>query len=119
MTPIPSIHCFPTTTTSITILLFLTITTLTTTARGASLSQSQSQCYFPSGTESSGDVPCDPSAEVSMCCPTREACLSSGLCANAGTGPSEGISYARGTCTDQSWRSDICPQRCRISRFCP
>ncbi|KAK3306232.1 uncharacterized protein B0T15DRAFT_534742 [Chaetomium strumarium] len=103
MIPILSIHFV---TTAVAVLL----TTLTTTARGAS------QCYFPNGRESSSDVPCDPSAEVSMCCPSRAACLSSGLCANPETGPNQGISYARGTCTDKSWRSAVCPQRCRINQ---
>jgi hypothetical protein len=93
---------------SATTALLLTWTTLTPLARGAS------QCYFPSGSKSS-DVPCDPDADVSMCCGSRDACLSSGLCLIPGTGPDEGIGFARGSCTDQSWDSAICPQRCQIS----
>jgi hypothetical protein len=80
----------------------------------APLAHGAAQCYFPSGNESS-DVPCDPNAEVSMCCPTQSDCLSSGLCLNSGTGSNQGISFARGTCTDQSWDSPFCPQNCRIS----
>ena len=86
---------------------FLALTT-------APLARGASQCYYPSGTKSN-DVPCDPNAEVSMCCGSVDACLSSGLCRIDGTGASQGISYARGTCTDKTWGSPICPQRCRIS----
>lgn len=86
---------------------FLALTT-------APLAHGASQCYYPSGSKSS-DVPCDPDAEVSMCCGSRDACLSSGLCRIDGTGANVGISYARGTCTDQTWGSPICPQRCRRS----
>ncbi|KAK2009485.1 hypothetical protein LZ32DRAFT_661188 [Colletotrichum eremochloae] len=36
-------------------------------------------CYFPGGVQAK-DVPCDPNAEVSMCCGHIDACLSNGLC---------------------------------------
>ncbi|KAK4149902.1 hypothetical protein C8A00DRAFT_18484 [Chaetomidium leptoderma] len=87
---------------------------LLTLATAPLLAHGASQCYFPGGNESS-DVPCDPKAEVSMCCPTESQCLSSGLCLIDETGPSQGISFARGTCTDQNWDSPLCPQHCRIS----
>ncbi|KAH6843430.1 hypothetical protein B0I37DRAFT_384426 [Chaetomium sp. MPI-CAGE-AT-0009] len=89
-----------------TILLLLLLLTLTPTA--------SSKCFYPDGSASS-DVPCDAAAEVSMCCGSTEMCLSSGLCRNPNTGPNEGISYARGTCTDPEWASDVCPQKCRIN----
>ncbi|KAK3290947.1 uncharacterized protein B0H64DRAFT_331528 [Chaetomium fimeti] len=91
--------------------LHLVILLLTLHAPTAS---AQSQCFYPDGSASS-DVPCDPDAAVSMCCGSAELCLSSGLCRDAGTGPDEGISYARGTCTDREWESEVCPQRCRIN----
>ncbi|KAK4184103.1 hypothetical protein QBC35DRAFT_442078 [Podospora australis] len=71
-------------------------------------------CYFPNG-QPSGDVPCDSSAEVSMCCGSRSNCLSSGLCWLDGTTETSGISYARGTCTDPTWKSPHCPQHCQLS----
>ncbi|KAL1837792.1 hypothetical protein VTJ49DRAFT_3402 [Mycothermus thermophilus] len=74
------------------------------------------RCYFPNGQFNPDDVPCDPGAAVSMCCGSRDACLSSGLCLNEGTGPTRGISFARGTCTDRTWNSSICPQNCRINQ---
>ncbi|KAL2268028.1 hypothetical protein VTJ83DRAFT_2874 [Remersonia thermophila] len=74
------------------------------------------RCFFPNGDVNPEDVPCDPGAPVSMCCGSRDACLSSGLCLNPGTGPTRGISFARGTCTDQTWKSPICPQKCRINQ---
>jgi hypothetical protein len=78
------------------------------------MAQTQPQCFYPDGAPSS-DIPCDPDAEVSMCCGSTSLCLSSGLCRDQITGPDDGISYARGTCTDQDWASDVCPQQCRIS----
>ncbi|KAK4246817.1 hypothetical protein C7999DRAFT_41797 [Corynascus novoguineensis] len=50
-----------------------------------------------------------------MCCGSADACLSSGLCRNQGTGPNVGTSYARGTCMDPTWSSPVRPQRCRIN----
>lgn len=76
------------------------------------------QCYYPSG-DPSDDVPCDPTAEVSMCCANANACLSNGLCRTSGTDATHGISFARGTCTDSSWMSLVCPWRCRVSKFAP
>ncbi|KAK4195423.1 hypothetical protein QBC40DRAFT_269266 [Triangularia verruculosa] len=70
------------------------------------------QCWLPNG-DPSDDVPCGPGAEQSMCCSHPSKCLSSGLCLNRdGTGPNTGNSYARGTCTDKSWKSPLCPQNC-------
>ncbi|KAH6649339.1 hypothetical protein F5144DRAFT_596915 [Chaetomium tenue] len=89
-------------------LALLLLTTLPATT------QAQTQCFYPDGA-SSNDVPCDADAEVSMCCGNANLCLSSGLCRNPGTGPDAGNSYARGTCTDREWASDVCPQRCRIN----
>lgn len=73
---------------------------------------------FPNGSTSS-DVPCDANAEVTQCCGTRSACLSNGLCALDSTSSDSGISYARGTCTDPSWASLSCPQRCQLNQDTP
>ncbi|KAK3367720.1 hypothetical protein B0H63DRAFT_489680 [Podospora didyma] len=72
-------------------------------------------CYFPNGVPST-DIPCDSTAPVSMCCGGRSSCLSSGLCLLEKTTADSGISYARGTCTDATWKSPFCPQHCRLSQ---
>ncbi|KAK2054209.1 hypothetical protein LY76DRAFT_649272 [Colletotrichum caudatum] len=68
-------------------------------------------CFFPGGVQAR-DVPCDPTAEVSMCCGSADACLSNGLCKLDGTTNATGIAYARGTCSDPTWQSPVCPQNC-------
>ncbi|KAF6841010.1 hypothetical protein CMUS01_03730 [Colletotrichum musicola] len=71
-------------------------------------------CFFPGGVQSL-DVPCDPKAEVSMCCGSVNACLSNGLCKLEDTSNNTGIAYARGTCSDPTWQSPICPQNCVLN----
>ncbi|KDN71726.1 hypothetical protein CSUB01_12045 [Colletotrichum sublineola] len=73
-----------------------------------------SLCYFPGGVQAK-DVPCDPNAEVSMCCGHIDGCLSNGLCKLDETTNSTGIAYARGTCSDPTWRSPVCPQNCILN----
>ena len=68
-------------------------------------------CYFPLG-DVSGDVPCDPDAHVSLCCGSRSACLSNGICKQNDSN----IGYSCGTCTDKTWTSSICPQHCQVSK---
>ncbi|KAK4221136.1 hypothetical protein QBC38DRAFT_345383, partial [Podospora fimiseda] len=72
-------------------------------------------CYLPNG-HLSDDVPCDPNAEHSMCCPSPDRCLSNGLCITRpdrnNSGPDIGDMYARGTCTDPFWGDKRCPQHC-------
>ncbi|KAK3985668.1 hypothetical protein QBC44DRAFT_334583 [Cladorrhinum sp. PSN332] len=71
------------------------------------------RCYYPSGKEAVGDHPCDPDAEDSPCCAGQglnHHCLSNGLCAG-------GTQIARGSCTDQSWRSGECTQVCLSAAF--
>jgi len=75
----------------------------------------QNGCFYPNGSPSP-DIPCDSTAPVSMCCGSRSSCLSSGLCLLDGTTPSSGIGYARGTCTDSTWKSPFCPQHCQLSQ---
>ncbi|WYZ42442.1 hypothetical protein EsH8_VI_000141 [Colletotrichum jinshuiense] len=71
-------------------------------------------CFFPGGVQAL-DVPCDPKAEVSMCCGSVNACLSNGLCKLEDTSNNTGIAYARGTCSDPTWQSPICPQNCVLN----
>lgn len=57
------------------------------------------------GTDDSGDVPCDPDAQVSACCGAGSICLSNLYCYDAN------ITTANvpGTCTDQSFTDPACP----------
>jgi hypothetical protein len=74
-------------------------------------------CYFPNGTPST-DEPCDPDALFTQCCGSRSACLTNGLCSLEATNIT-GIEYARGTCTDKTWGSSLCPQQCQLNQHTP
>ncbi|KAF2121694.1 hypothetical protein BDV96DRAFT_668429 [Lophiotrema nucula] len=74
-------------------------------------------CYYPNGGHS-GEVPCNLTAEVSHCCSSLDKCLSNGLCIWDAK-ESSGISYVRGTCTDQSWTHALCPRQCLINQDTP
>lgn len=68
-------------------------------------------CYFPSGSPAPDDEPCNASAPVSHCCRKPSVCLSNGYCFNAGTVVPYVLS--RGACTDSTFQSPSCPQRCK------
>ncbi|OCL09161.1 hypothetical protein AOQ84DRAFT_27995 [Glonium stellatum] len=70
-------------------------------------------CHFPDGTVSGLDVPCNPSALVSACCYSDQACLSNGLCVSDPLNDTL-KAYHRGTCTDQNWESSACPLFCEL-----
>ena len=58
-----------------------------------------------SGTDASGDIPCDPYAQVSACCGAGSICISNLYCYAAFfETPS-----VTGTCTDQSFSDPACP----------
>ncbi len=99
------------------LLLLLTLTQPASAATTAA-SSSKRQCYFPSGALSD-HVPCDPNAEVSMCCASADACLSSGLCLMPGTSARRGTSFARGSCTDKAFFGSNCPWWCTVCEFYP
>ncbi|KAI9669568.1 MAG: hypothetical protein M1817_004611 [Caeruleum heppii] len=69
-------------------------------------------CFFPNGSRSVLDVPCNPGQQDSVCCYSQEACLSNKLCKVAPTPLFPAVRYNRGTCTDQNWRSAECPNFC-------
>lgn len=81
----------------------------------ATMAQAADVCFHPSGSQSS-DVPCDPTAEVTMCCSSQSACLPTGLCANTIDGETDPSKFIRPTCTDSTWTSPICPQYCVPSK---
>ncbi len=73
-------------------------------------------CFVPNGTDRStfpgigprDYLPCDATAEVSMCCAIGrqgvvDKCLPGGLCKN----PDNGY-YYRESCTDKTWKSSAC-----------
>ncbi|TLD16427.1 uncharacterized protein PgNI_01252 [Pyricularia grisea] len=84
----------------------------------APVTQAANLCFFPGGKQAS-DVPCDQKADVSMCCGSVSACLSNGLCKDEKTTNTTGVAYARGTCTDPTWQSPICPQHCQLNQDTP
>ncbi|EHA52756.1 hypothetical protein MCOR27_002638 [Pyricularia oryzae] len=84
----------------------------------APVTQAANLCFFPGGKQAA-DVPCDLKAQVSMCCGSVAACLSNGLCKDEKTTNETGVAYARGTCTDPTWQSPICPQHCQLNQDTP
>ena len=81
----------------------------------ASSTNATRPCFYPSG-DLSGDQPCDPDAPVSVCCSSPAECLSNGLCREPDS-DHVNTSYARGSCTDHSWKSSFCPQFCFAYKF--
>lgn len=74
-----------------------------------------STCYNDDGGIIEDDVPCNPDAEQSFCCGKYWTCLDSGVCSDQNTTQligSENTLLARATCTDRTFKSDVCPQFC-------
>lgn len=73
-----------------------------------------STCYYPNGNEASGDTPCNSDASASACCGFGYSCLSNTIClrTSLATDGQNGVTYVRGSCTDQSWTSGLCPNFC-------
>ena len=71
-------------------------------------------CYFPDGTVSPEDVPCNPNDDFSPCCGhqadgTSAFCLSNGLCMG-------NFKLSRGSCTDKGWSNINCAQQCQTRK---
>jgi hypothetical protein len=73
----------------------------------------QKKCYYPE-LEATGDHPCDPDAEESVCCGTGggSMCLTNKACVRPGH------DMARGSCTDKTWGSEACPLFCTSGCMC-
>ncbi|KAF7556427.1 hypothetical protein G7Z17_g1409 [Cylindrodendrum hubeiense] len=71
-------------------------------------------CYYPNGDSASNDTACNPDDTYSPCCGDGYACLSDGVCQATGdeAQSDDATEYVRGSCTDESWESDSCPQFC-------
>ena len=83
-----------------------------------SAASSSALCYTPDGLSDSSQWPCGDTLRggFSVCCDDGWACLSDGLCGN----PTDNTTYRRGTCTDSTWTSSVCPRVCLSqSRFGP
>lgn len=74
---------------------------------------SLSVCYSPNGDIVAGDVPCFPSADVSPCCGAGWDCWGNGaLCVQPKENSQVVNGHRRGSCTDVTWQSSLCPQVC-------
>lgn len=79
----------------------------------------EAACYYPNGDLNPDDVPCNSSADASVCCGRGWTCLSNGVCmlgqdSSVGSISRIGSTY-RTSCTDRSWNSTACPDFCRAS----
>lgn len=76
----------------------------------------EAACYYPNGDLNPDDVPCNASADASVCCGRGWTCLSNGVCmlgqdSSVGSISRIGSTY-RTSCTDRSWNSTACPNFC-------
>jgi hypothetical protein len=83
----------------------------------SSLVSSVLNCYYPNAASASTHTPCDASAETSACCDPGDLCLSNGYCFQQFGAWSNRL--ARGSCTDSTWGSSICPQFCDDGKSSP
>jgi hypothetical protein len=74
-------------------------------------------CYYPNAASASPHTPCDESAETSACCNPGDLCLSNGYCFQQFGAWANRL--ARGSCTDSTWSSSICPQFCDDGKCSP
>jgi hypothetical protein len=76
----------------------------------------EGSCYFPNGTYTPDQHPCDPYAFTSLCCPTGWTCFSNRLCiitsASTATTDDPVGTTIRGTCTDFHWNGPTCGDFC-------
>ncbi|KAK6844144.1 hypothetical protein PG995_014254 [Apiospora arundinis] len=78
------------------------------------LSHASAICYFPDGSVSAQDTPCDDASAEATCCGQGYVCLSNHICKASGDEiqrPGASL-YVRGSCTDKLWRSSSCPNFC-------
>ncbi|KAN0101552.1 hypothetical protein V8E51_012062 [Hyaloscypha variabilis] len=70
------------------------------------------QCFYPDGvTVEPNHTPCNTTQVDSACCLPQDSCTAQGLCLGTSN-----FNY-RGSCTDKTWRSNSCPQTCRLDPF--
>jgi hypothetical protein len=91
-------------------------------------------CYWPDKSVAQDITPCNSAANNSQCCGPYALCLDNGYaeddlkilsrhyrrfsyCFNQGN--EYGNRISRSECTDRTWDSDACPQKCQTSEFQP
>lgn len=70
-------------------------------------------CFFPNGSKADSDTNCNAGVD-SVCCGKGFVCLGNGVCMDNSTivdGKIAGTLW-RGSCTDSSWNSPLCPKYC-------
>lgn len=93
----------------------MTVLTLYRLLLVVALSQAFTSCYYPDSIYIASDQPCIVNGtQGSFCCGSQGIpCLSDKVSyCNHSSYSTSGNSYARGSCTDQSFRSPACPQLC-------
>ncbi|KAI1842388.1 hypothetical protein JX266_011429 [Neoarthrinium moseri] len=78
------------------------------------VAQSTRQCYDPAGYRFD-DIPCsNDTSQHSLCCGPGWTCLDNKVCRYTGTTQPALVynTLVRGTCTDETFQSDACPQFC-------
>ena len=68
-------------------------------------------CYYPDGSPSPLDTPCNATAPASHCCSNHASCLSTGYCLGGYDGSPAALT--RGSCTDPNFHSGACAQHCK------
>lgn len=71
------------------------------------IAQGDAICYDTNGNEHDVFLPCDTSADVSVCCSNSDYCLDNGLCLDAA---GDNIFTVQG-CTSSTWEAP-CKQYC-------
>ena len=74
-------------------------------------------CYYPGGEDRAlQQIPCDPYAYTTLCCPLGWTCFSNNLCVvtdETAVGSAYPVGTAlRGTCTNPSWNDTACGGFC-------
>ena len=78
--------------------------------------QAERKCYYPNGDEAAYDTPCTNADGFTACCADGYICMSNGLCHRDSDDTENDLIFDRGSCTDQSWESDYCPQFCTANQ---
>lgn len=85
-------------------------------AWSATAAVNNGKCYFANQIQS-GNMPCDPKAEVSSCCTPGFICLSNGLCEPSVNQSQYVTPYFSSTCTDYTWNSpSVCVGMCENNK---
>lgn len=74
--------------------------------------QAAGTCFYPDGiTTAPNHTPCNSTVSESACCDPLDVCTTSGVCLGR-----TGFNY-RGSCTDSTWQSGLCPSICHAGKL--